>query len=109
MSTERQLLPGVTIHPQIIDTALGKVEFDLTDGEGPVVLASHGGIGGVDQARLLLSWLDPTKYRFLPVSRPGYLGTPLSSGQSFEAQADLFAPLLDALGVEQVAVVTLSA
>ncbi len=109
MSTERQLLPSVTIHPQIIDTALGKVEFDLTDGEGPVVLASHGGIGGVDQARLLLSWLDPTQYRLLSVSRPGYLGTPLSSGQSFEAQADLFAALLDALGVEQVAVVTLSA
>jgi len=109
MSKEREILPGVTIHPQIVDTALGKVEFDLTEGEGPVVLASHGGIGGVDQARLLLSWLDPTQYRLLSVSRPGYLGTPLSSGPNFEAQADLFAALLDTLGIEKVAVVTLSA
>lgn len=109
MSTTGGIFSGVTIHPQIIETALGKVEFDLTEGEGPVVLASHGGIGGVDQARLLLSWLDPSQYRLLSLSRPGYLGTPLSSGQSFEAQADLFAALLDTLGIEQAAVVMLSA
>ena len=109
MDTVRKILPGVTIHPQTMETVLGKVEFDLTEGEGPVVLASHGGIGGVDQARLLLNWLDPTEYQLLSISRPGYLGTPLSSGRSFEAQADLFAALLDTLRIEQAAVVTLSA
>jgi hypothetical protein len=77
------------------------VEFDLTGGEGSVVLSSHGGIGGVDQARVMLGWLDPTHYRLLSVSRPGYLNTPLASGQSFEEQADLFAALLDALGIER--------
>jgi len=105
----KEILPGVTIHPRIIETAPGKVEFDLTGGDGPVVLACHGGIGGVDQARLLLSWLDPAEYRLLSLSRPGYLGTPLASGQTFEAQADLFAALLDALQIERAAVVTLSA
>jgi pimeloyl-ACP methyl ester carboxylesterase len=109
MNTLKEILPRMTIRPQIIATALGKVEFDLTEGEGPVVLASHGGLGGVDQARLMLNWLDPTEYRLLSVSRPGYLGTPLTSGQSFEAQADLFAALLDALEIERAAVVTLSA
>jgi len=109
MRTAREILPGVTITPRIIDTAVGTVEFDLTDGDGPVVIASHGGFGGVDQARLLLSWLDPAQYRLLSLSRPGYLGTPLSSGRSFETQGDLFAALLDALGVEQAAVVMLSA
>lgn len=109
MSTTREILPGVTIHSRIIETALGQVEFDLTEGEGPVVLASHGGFGGIDQARLLLSWLDSAEYRLLSPSRPGYLGTPLSSGRSFEEQADLFAALLDALGIEKGAVVTLSA
>jgi pimeloyl-ACP methyl ester carboxylesterase len=109
MSATKEILPGITIHPQIIGTALGKVEFELTEGDGPVVLASHGGIGGVDQARLLLNWLDPTQYRLLSLSRPGYLNTPLSSGKSFEAQADLFAALLDALQIEQAAVITISA
>ena len=104
----REILPGVSITPQITETAAGEVEFDLTEGDGPVVLASHGGVGGVDQARLLLDWLDPAEYRLLSVSRPGYLKTPLSSGWGFEEQADLFATLLDALGMEQAAVVTLS-
>jgi pimeloyl-ACP methyl ester carboxylesterase len=105
---EKTLMPGVTIAPRRIDTAAGEVEFDLTEGDGPLVLASHGGIGGFDQARLILNWLDPGSYRLLSPSRPGYLGTPLSSGQSTEAQADLFAALLDALGLERAAVVMLS-
>jgi pimeloyl-ACP methyl ester carboxylesterase len=109
MSAAKEVLPGVSITPRVIDTAPGAVEFDLTEGEGPVVLASHGGIGGVDQARLMLSWLDPAEYRLLSVSRPGYLVTPLASGRSFEEQADLFAALLDVLGLERAAVVTLSA
>ncbi len=48
MSTAREILPGVALHPQVIETVQGLVEFDLTEGKGPVVLASHGGIGGVD-------------------------------------------------------------
>jgi len=104
-----EILSGVKIAPRVIETTVGRVEFDLTGGEGSVVLSSHGGIGGVDQARVMLGWLDPTHYRLLSVSRPGYLNTPLASGQSFEEQADLFAALLDALGIERAAVVTLSA
>jgi pimeloyl-ACP methyl ester carboxylesterase len=109
MSVAREILPGVRIAPRVIETAAGKVEFDLTEGEGPVVLASHGGIGGLDQARVMLGWLDPTQYRLLSPSRSGYLGTPLANGRSIEEQADLFAALLDALGVERAAIVTLSA
>lgn len=45
---------------RLVDTALGPVQCELTDGEGPVVLASHAGIGGVDQARLMLDWLPVT-------------------------------------------------
>ncbi|HWE89781.1 MAG TPA: alpha/beta hydrolase [Pseudonocardiaceae bacterium] len=101
--------PTDTRPPQVIETACGPVECSITEGTGPVVLASHGGIGGIDQARLMLNWLDPNEYRLLSCSRPGYLGTPLSSGRTFEQQADLFAALLDALGVHRAAVVTLSA
>src|SRR5829696_6813960 len=109
VSGSREVLTGVTIAPRVIETAAGKAEFDLTEGEGAVVLTSHGGIGGVDQARIMLGWLDPACYRLLSVSRPGYLNTPLASGHSFEEQADLFAALLDALGIERAAVATLSA
>lgn len=103
-----EVLPGVTVAPQVIRTAVGDVEFDLTAGSGPVVLAS-GGPGGVYQARAALGWMDPRKYRLLSVSRPGYLGTPLASGRSIEAQAGMFAALLDALEIERTAVVTVSA
>src|SRR5215203_529242 len=109
VSVSREVLTGVTIAPRVIETAAGKAEFDLTEGEGAVVLTSHGGIGGVDQARIMLGWLDPACYRLLSVSRPGYLNTPLASGRRIEEQADLFAAVLDALGVEKAAVVTLSA
>ncbi|GEM_PF-1892810 len=49
----KEVLPGIVIKPQIAETALGPVEYDLTEGDGPVVLSVHGGIGGCDQARVL--------------------------------------------------------
>ncbi len=101
---------------RVTETAAGPVEYTLAGGlagspaggSGPVVLGSHGGLGGIDQCRLLLGWLDPGRHRLLAVSRPGYLGTPLSSGRDPREQADLFAALLDTLGIDRVAVVTLS-
>jgi pimeloyl-ACP methyl ester carboxylesterase len=60
-------------------------------------------MGGIDRCRLVLGWVEPARYRLLAVSRPGYLGTPLSSGRDPREQADLFAALLDALGIDRVA------
>lgn len=93
---------------RLVDTAFGPVQVALTAGAGPVVLASHAGIGGVDQAGLMLDWLAASGYRRLLVSRPGYLDTPLVGRESFQQQADLFASLLDTLNLPRVAVVTLS-
>jgi pimeloyl-ACP methyl ester carboxylesterase len=93
----------------VVRTAVGDVEFAIDAGDAPVVLASHAGLGGFDQARLILDWLDPREYRRLAVSRPGYLRTPLESGRSPVEQADMFAALLDRLDIRRVAVVTLSA
>lgn len=100
--------PDATIGPRVVDTALRPAQVELTEGTGPVVLASHAGIGGLDQARLMLDWLATTDCRQLLVSRPGYLDTPLAGRESFERQADLFAAVLDTLDLPQVAVVTLS-
>ena len=65
----------------------------------------HGGIGGCDQARIMAEWIDPARYRILSPSRPGYLGTPLETGQTMEQQADALAALLDILRIKRVTIV----
>ncbi|NQT65418.1 MAG: alpha/beta hydrolase [FCB group bacterium] len=110
--TKYEIFDDLTFESKVIKTKQGKVEYFLTDEESkdkPVVLCSHGGIGGVDQARLMLEWVNKDKYRLLCVSRPGYLLTPLGSGQSIEGQADLFATLLDSLAIEKIFMVSASA
>ena len=109
ITPSREVLPGVSIHPQIVHTAKGPIEFDCTEGHGPVVLAVHGGLGGCDQARIMTEWIDPARYHILSPSRPGYLGTPLETGRTMEQQADALAALLDILGIERATVVGASA
>lgn len=90
--------------PEIVQTPLGPIEVALR-GEGPDVLVLHGTMGGYDQSLILAEVLGRPGYRYLAVSRPGYLGTPLDSGKTCEAQADLCAALLDTLGIAEVAVI----
>lgn len=90
--------------PRIVDTALGPIE--VSDfGSGPAVLISHGTMGGWDQGAAIARTLGEEGYRYLAVSRPGYLGTPFSPDRSSAAQADLLAALLDALGIDTVAAI----
>lgn len=44
-------------------------------------------------------------FRVIAPSRPGYLRTPLSTGQTFEQQSDAMVALLDTLGLERVSVI----
>jgi pimeloyl-ACP methyl ester carboxylesterase len=96
-----------TPQPVLLPTARGPVEY-VDFGEGPPVLALHGAMGGHDQSLLLARTIGPAGYRYLALSRPGYLGTPLRGRESPEAQADLFAATLDALGLERAAVMAVS-
>jgi len=91
-------------HSQIVTTAKGPVEYARI-GEGPVVLAIHGGPGGYDQGLLLFEWVVRAGFTLLAPSRPGYFGTPVSSGKSPAEQADLYAALLDTLGIDNVSLV----
>jgi pimeloyl-ACP methyl ester carboxylesterase len=77
-------------------------------GEGPVVLAAHGGPGGYDQG-FILRTLAAAGLTVITPSRPGYLRTPLGTSMTFPMQADLFAALLDTLGIEKAAVIGFSA
>jgi pimeloyl-ACP methyl ester carboxylesterase len=93
--------------PKSANTGIGVVEY-AEIGDGPVVVAIHGAMGGYDQSLILAQTIGTAGYRYLALSRPGYLGTPLSSGPSPEQQGDLIAALLDTLGVPQAGVMAVS-
>lgn len=97
-----------TAQPVLFRTPRGTVEF-ACNGEGPAVLLLHGAMGGYDQGVILgLAAVGCPGYRFIAVSRPGYLGTPAASGLAPELQADLCAAALDALSVTSAAVIAVS-
>lgn len=92
---------------KLLETALGPVEYS-TWGRGPTVLIIHGSPGGYDQSLTFAKLIGSQCCSFIALSRPGYLQTPLRVGQTPEQQADLYAALLDALGIERAAVIGIS-
>lgn len=83
---------------RVIDTSVGPVEISI-HGEGPPVLVVHGAAGGYDQGEIQSEEFSGLQY--ISVSRPGYLRTPLSTGETPAEQADAFAALLDSLGIDK--------
>jgi pimeloyl-ACP methyl ester carboxylesterase len=77
-------------------------------GSGPAVVALHGAMGGYDQGLILAQTIASPGYRYLAVSRPGFLGTPMISGRSPAAQGDLVTALLDELGIAGAGVLAVS-
>ena len=92
---------------KLINTASGSVEYS-TSGSGPGVLISHGSPGGYDMGLAFADLLDTSQFTYIAPSRPGYLRTPLETGPSPEEQADMYAALLDTLGMKQVAIIGIS-
>lgn len=88
-------------------TSRGPVEY-LDSGSGDVILSLHGALGGYDQSQILARTIGETRFRYLSLSRPGYLGTPLAAGETPEAQADLFVEVIDLLGIGKVVVFAIS-
>jgi pimeloyl-ACP methyl ester carboxylesterase len=95
------------LSPKTAKTARGPVEY-AEIGDGPVVVAIHGAMGGYDQSLILAQTIGKADYRYLAMTRPGYLGTPLRSGRSSEQQGDLIAALLDALNIPKAGVMAVS-
>ncbi|MCK5240569.1 MAG: alpha/beta hydrolase, partial [Candidatus Thorarchaeota archaeon] len=73
-------------------------------GSGPVILMLHGSPGGYDQGLLYKELLINEGFSLLSISRPGYLRTPLTTGETFEEQADAIEALLVTLGISKVAI-----
>ena len=80
----------------------------LRRGPRGALSAWHPGRLGYDQALILARLAGVPGFRYIALSRPGYLGTPLSLGRTPEEQADLYRDLLDALGLERAAVMAVS-
>lgn len=109
-SWQRKELERIQTRGLIAETALGPVEYQIT-GHGPAVLYAHGTPGGYDQGisfARFFGGVDNLECTFISPSRPGYLRTPLSSGATPESQADLYAALLDTLGIEQASIIGFS-
>jgi len=96
-----------TVDRHAISTPWGTVEY-AERGSGAPVLVVHGiyhnCIGGLLSVRDLL--LDR---RVIAPSRFGYLGSAMPPNATPAAQADAFAALLDALGIDQIDVIGESA
>lgn len=89
------------------ETAKGLVEYSL-EGNGPVVLIVHGGHDSCQSDYLKQSLID-NHFSVLIPTRPGYRGTPISSGKTAQDTADLFTALLDKLNIKKVVVIGNSA
>ncbi len=100
----------VSTKSRILNTSHGPIEFSSV-GNGFPLLIIHGAGGGFDQLRGLESdaHLSELGFRLIFVSRFGYLRTPLPTDASTRAQADVYAALLDTLGITQVGVIAVSA
>lgn len=93
---------------QVIETECGPIEY-TTFGEGYPVQVIHGIFGGFDQGLVLARGQLGEGYRAIVPSRFGYLDTPLPKDASPAEQADAYACLLDTLGIEQAAIMGVSA
>jgi pimeloyl-ACP methyl ester carboxylesterase len=93
---------------RVAQTRCGPIEYAVR-GDGAPVLVVHGAGGGYDQGLDVGEPLVPRGFRIVPMSRFGYLRTPLPVDASAAAQADAHACLLDALGIERAAVIGASA
>jgi pimeloyl-ACP methyl ester carboxylesterase len=101
----RLALASVVAH-----TGHGPIEYAIV-GDGAPTIVFHGTPGGYDQAVALCRLIGETSDARLAVigwSRPGYLRTPLATGETPTEQANAAAALLDELGVLSANVIGIS-
>jgi pimeloyl-ACP methyl ester carboxylesterase len=106
-SWRKQELARLQTSSTLTQTNIGTIEYTLA-GHGPAVLIAHGTPGGYDLGVGLAGLIALPDFTFISVSRPGYLRTPIRSGRTPEEQADLYAALLDTLGIPEVTIIGIS-
>lgn len=96
------------IPSKIYQSKYGDVEY-LLEGEGPTILISHGITGGIDQGIGMMKSFLGSGYRFLYISRFGYLKSSIPDNPTVELQADLYNELLEHLAIRSIFVLGNSA
>jgi pimeloyl-ACP methyl ester carboxylesterase len=91
-----------------IESPYGPIEFGES-GVGQPVLVVHGAGGGFDQGLDLADSFLGDGFHIVAPSRFGYLGSALPPDASPEAQADAFVRILDALSIDRVPAIGVSA
>jgi pimeloyl-ACP methyl ester carboxylesterase len=90
----------------MVSTPTGWVEVAHT-GDGPPVVFVHG-TPGTWRVCVPIAEDLASSFRVVLLSRPGYGRTPLRVGRTYEDQADVYANMLDSLGIERAAIVAVS-
>jgi pimeloyl-ACP methyl ester carboxylesterase len=93
---------------EIMNTDKRDIEYAVK-GEGPPVLVLHGAGGGYDQGLWAGKLYLGDGYKFISISRYGYLRSPIPKEPSIKTQAALYNVLLDRLNIKKVIVVGISA
>ncbi len=88
----------------VIRLAQGATEY-AEAGQGPPVLMIHGTGGGFDQGLDFAHGIAEAGFRIIAPSRFGYLRSAFPEDASSEAQADVFAGLLDRLEIDRLPVI----
>ena len=89
------------IQSKVYQSKYGDIEYLLT-GDGPTILISHGVTGGIDQGMGLVDAYIGQGYRFLFVSRFGYLKSSIPKEASAKLQATVYKDLLDYLKIDKI-------
>jgi 2-hydroxy-6-oxonona-2,4-dienedioate hydrolase len=93
----------------IVPTPFGNLEYiEGGNDSGESVLVVHGAGGGYDQGVLIAQTVLDEQFRWIIPSRFGYLGSALPENATWNDQADVYAYLLDHLGIDETAVVAMS-
>lgn len=89
------------INSQTYNSADYNIEYIL-EGTGPTILISHGVTGGIDQGIGLSNMYLGPGYRYLYLSRFGYLKSSFPDNPSARLQAKAYKDLLDYLSIDSV-------
>ena len=103
----RQLLHRLEEASDVQKTSRGLVEY-CAIGDGAPVVVLHGVMGGYDQGLATAEAISLPGLRFIAISRPGYLRTPLEIGRSYEQQGDIVAAFLESMRIASAIVIGVS-
>lgn len=103
----RQAYRRIEQRGTVVASPYGDIEY-TESGNGPDVLVIHGSGGGYDQGELMVEAVLGDEFHCVTPSRFGYLRSTFHAGATFDAQAHAYAHLMNELGLERVAVVSLS-